>query len=140
MFQHTTSLPYHPQSNGKAEFLVWLHWHKTQTKGIGTGPNQLLMGHQCETLLPVAGTFLRPQYSTEEETHALFGKKQRQQYYYNQLTKPQQAIGHGETVHMKLPGQKMWSAGTCMGQVGPLSYKVKVGESVCGHNCRNHPL
>lgn len=99
-----------------------------------------LMGHQCETLLPVAGTFLRPQYSTEEETHALFGKKQRQQYYYNQLTKPQQAIGHGETVHMKLPGQKMWSAGTCMGQVGPLSYKVKVGESVYRHNCRNHPL
>ena len=88
------------------------------------------MGHCCKTLLPVAGTLLQPRYSTEEDTRATVGNKQRQQYYYNTHTKPLQPIDRGETVHIKLPGQKTWSAGTCMGPVGLHSYEVKVGESV----------
>lgn len=94
------------------------------------------MGCRCKTLLPVAGTLLQPRYSTEEDTRALMGKKQRQQYYYNQHAKPLQPINQGETVRMKLPGQKTWTPGTCMGQVGPRSYEVKVGESVFRRNRR----
>lgn len=37
---------------------------------------------------------------------------------------------------MKLPGQKTWSAGTCMAQAGPRSYEVKVGETVYRRNRR----
>lgn len=156
MFKHSTSSPYHPQSNGKAEnavktvkrlftkckesgqseFLALLDWRNTPTEGIGTSPAQRLMGRRCKTLLPVAGTLLQPRYSTEEETRALIGNKQRQQHYYNKHAKPLRPIGQGETVRMKLPGQKTWSAGTCMAQAGPRSYEVKVGETVYRRNRR----
>ena len=39
-------------------------------------------------------------------------------------------------MRIKLPRQKTWSAGTCMGPVGPRSYEVKVGESVYRRNRR----
>ena len=130
MFQHTTSSPYSPQSNGKAEnpvktvkklfrkcresgqseFLALLDWRNTPTEGFGTSPAQRLMGRRCKTLVPVAGTLLQPRYSTE--THALIGSKQRQQQHYNHHVKPLQPIDQGESVRMKLPGQKTRSPGT----------------------------
>ena len=147
MFQHTTSSPYHPQSNGKAEnavktvkrlftkcqqsgqleFLALLDWRNSPTEGVGTSPAQRLMGRRCKTLLPVAGTLLQPRYSTEEDTRAIMGNKQRQQYYYNKHTKPLQPIDKGETVCIKLPGQKTWSAGTCMGPAGPQLANQSIG-------------
>ena len=139
MFQHITSSPHYSQSNGKAEnavktvkrlftkckesgqseFLALLDWRNTPTEGVGTSPAQRLMGRRCKTLLPIASTLLQPRYSTDEESRAIMGKKERQRYYYNKHTKPLQPILQGETVRMKLPGQKVWSAGTCLGPLGP---------------------
>ena len=156
MFKHTTSSPHHPQSNGKAEnavktvkrlfikskesgqseFLALLDWRSTPSEGIGLSPAQRLMGRRCKTLLPVAGTLLQPRYSTEQETRALIGNKQRQQHYYNRHAKPLHPIKPGETVRMRLPGQKTWTAGTCTGQTGPRSYDVKIGETVYRRNRR----
>ena len=67
---------------------------------------------------------------------ALVGQKERQHFYYDKHTKPLQPVHQGDTVCMRLPGQKTWSPGTCMGQVGPRSYEVKVGESTCRQNRR----
>ena len=156
MFQHTTSSPHYPQSNGKAEnavktvkrlftkckesgqseFIALLDWRNTPTKGVGTSPAQRLMGRRCKTLLPVAGALLQPRHSTTEETRALTGRKHRQQFYYDKHTKPLHPINTGETVRMKLPGQESWSVGTCTGQEGPRSYEVKVGESFYRRNRR----
>ena len=156
MFQHKTSSPCHQQSNGKAEnavkivkrlftkcresgqseFLALLDWRNTPTEGFGTTPAQRLMGRRCKTLVLVAGTLLQPRYSTEEETHALIGSKQRQQRHYNYHVRPLQPVDQGETVRMKLPGQKTWSRGTCLGTFGPRSYEVKVGESIYRRNRR----
>ena len=124
------------QQSGQSEFLALLDWRNTPTEGVGTSSAQRLMGRRCKTLLPVAGTLLQPRYSTEEDTRAIIGNKQRQRYYYNNHTKPLQPIDRGETVRIRLPGQKTWSAGTCMGPVGPRSYEVKVGESVYRRNRR----
>ena len=46
---------------------------------------------------------------------------------------------------MRLPGQTTWSAGMCVGHVGPRSYVVKVGETQYRRNRRqliqaNEPL
>ena len=156
MFQHITSSPHYSQSNGKAEnavkmvkrlftkckksgqseFLVLLDWRNTPTEGVGTSPAQRLMGRRCKILLPIASTLLQPRYSTDEESHAIMGTKERQRYYYNKHTKPLQPILQGETVRMKLPGQKVWSAGTCLGSGGPCSYNVRINGSVYRHNRR----
>ena len=147
MFKHTTSSSYHLQSNGKAEnavttvkrlftkckesgqseFLALLDWCNTPTEGIGLIPAQRLMGRRCKTLLPVAGTLLQPRYSTKQETRALIGNMQRQQHYFNAHAKPLHPIQPGETLRMKLPGQKTWTAGRCTSQTGPRSYDVKIG-------------
>ncbi|KAL9951231.1 hypothetical protein ACROYT_G043856 [Oculina patagonica] len=78
-FEHKTSSPTYPQSNGKAEkavqtvknlfrkckasgtseFQALLDWRNTPTAGIGTSPAQRLMGRRCKTLLPVAGSLLQ---------------------------------------------------------------------------------
>lgn len=156
MFKHSTSSPYHPQSNekaenavktvkrlftiykesGQSEFLALLDWRYTPTEGIGTSPAHRLIGRRCKTLLPVAGTLLQPRYSIEEETRALIGNKKGQQHYYNKHTKSLRPIRQGKTVRTKLTGQKTWSAGTRMAQAGPRSYEVKVGETVYKRNRR----
>ena len=126
MFEHKTSSPTYPQSNGKAEkavqtvknlfkkckasgtseFQALLDWRNTPTAGIGTSPAQRLMGRRCKTLLPIAGSLLQPSFPTEEEQ-----------------------IRVGDAVRMRLPGEKTWSPGTCTANAGPRSFRVQVGET-----------
>lgn len=94
------------------------------------------MGRRCKTLLPVAGSLLQPNFPTEEDTRKLIGTKQRQQHYYNKQAKPLDPISVGETVRMKLPGEKTWSSGTCVATAGPRSYRVQVGQTVYRRNRR----
>ena len=144
MFEHKTSSPTYPQSNGKAEnavktvkrlfakckssgeseFQALLDWRNTPTAGIGSSPAQRLFGRHCKTLLPVAGSLLQPSYTTEEDTRKIIGAKQRQQYYYNRQSKPLKPMAEGDSVRMKLPGQDTWSPGVCTGQQGPRSYHI----------------
>ncbi len=94
-FEHTTSSPHYPQSNGKAEnavktvkrfftksreagqseFQALLDWRNTPTEGIGTSPAQRFLGRRCKTLLPTTRALLQPQYSTEEDTQAINQQK-----------------------------------------------------------------
>ena len=116
------------KDSGQSEFLALLDWRNTPTEGVGTSPAQRLMGRRCKTLLPIAGTLLLPRHNTEREARALKGMKERQRHHYNKHTKSLQPISLGETVRMKLPGQRKWSAGTCAGKVDERSYLVKVGD------------
>ena len=104
-FEHHTSSPRYPQSNGKAEnavqylfkkcepsgqseYLAVLDWRNTPTEGVGTSSAQRLFGRRCKTLLPVSGTLVQPRHSTDEETRAIIVTKRQQQHFYNRHTKP----------------------------------------------------
>ncbi|XP_044167088.1 uncharacterized protein K02A2.6-like [Acropora millepora] len=156
MFEHKTSSPTYPQSNGKAEkavqtvknlfkkckasgtseFQALLDWRNTPTAGIGTSPAQRPMDRRCKTLLPIAGSLLQPSFPTEEDTRKILGTKQRQQFYYNKHAKPLEQIRVGDAVRMRLPGEKTWSPGTCTANAGPRSFRVQVGETVYRRNRR----
>ena len=114
-FEHVTSSPRYPQSNGKAEnavktikrlftkckdsgqseYLALLDWRNTPSEGIGTSPTQRFLGRRCRTLLPITEALLQPRCDTEQDSKALADQKQRQQRYYNRSAKH---LSHRETV------------------------------------------
>lgn len=156
-FEHVTSSPHYPQSNGKAEnavktvkrlftkcreshcseFLALLDWRNTPTEGLGTSPAQRFLGRRCKTLLPAHGALLKPQFPTEKDTQAINRQKQRQQYYYDKHARSLKPLTSGDAVRMQLPGEKTWSLGVCAGLVGPRSYEVRVGDRTFVRNRRH---
>ena len=156
-FVHTTSSPYYPQSNGKAEnavktakrlfskcqesgqseFQALLDWRNTPSERIGTSPAQRFLGRWCKTLLPIATSRLKPAYSTDKDAEARERQRKRQQTYYDRHVKEQRPIPSGKSVRIKLPGKSTWSVGICRGLVGPRSYEVQVG-AACYRCNRRH--
>ena len=156
-FDHVTSSPGYPQSNGKAEnavqtvkrlfnkcketgvseFIALLDWRNTQSEGIGLSPAHLLMGHRCKTLLPTARNLLLPRYSTETEFGKMVHRKKNQAFYYNRSARELKSLEPQQQIQMKLPGKKRWSQGVCLGEVGPRSYDVKVNDQVFRRNRRH---
>ena len=155
-FHHQTSSPHYPQSNGKAEnavktikrlftkcresgqseFRALLDWRNTPSEGMGTSPTQRFLGRRCRTLLPITNAQLVPQYPTAEMSRALAGQKAKQQHYYDKHAKDLPRISAGDTVRMRLPGQKNWTQGVCTGLQGPKSYGVRVGNHEYRRNRR----
>jgi len=80
---------------------------------------------------------LAPEYPTEGKARALNHQKQRQQHYYDLHTRPLKPLVPGESVRMRLPGEKVWSPGICAGLVGPRSYEVRVGDRTFVRNRRH---
>ena len=87
-FDHVTSFPTYPQSNGMAEnavktaqrimlkaleagsdpYLGFLDFRNTPTEGLGTSPAQRLFGRRTKTLLPTAGRLLtQPEFDTTSQ-------------------------------------------------------------------------
>jgi len=101
-FEHCTSSPRYPQSNGRAEnavktcknlmkkaktdgqdpLLALLDWRNTPTEGIGTSPAQRLMGRRTRTLLPTHEKLLLHSSHSDTATR-LAGRKLRQVRQYN---------------------------------------------------------
>ena len=145
-FEHCTSSPHYPQSNGKvenavkttkrlftkcresgqSEYRALLDWRNTPTEGIGTSPAQRYFGRRCKTILPMTHSQLEPQYSMADDARALQGQKAKQQLYYDRSAKDLPPIHKGDVVQMRLPGQTTWTPAVCMGQCCPRSYRVKV--------------
>ena len=158
-FDHQTSSPYYPQSNGKIEnavksakrlltkakasgqdpYLATLDWRNTPSTGIGVSPAQRLFGRRTKTLLPTAGILLQPKI-VEGTEKRLKERKANQECYYNKGTRELPELPPGNTVRMKpLPTdcEKQWKKATVVKQVAPRSYEVDLQGGVYRRNRRH---
>ena len=125
-FEHRTSSPRYPQSNGKVEnavktckgllvkakedkkdpLLTILDWRNAPSEGFSTSPVQRLMGRRTHTLLPTAETLLQPNSDTKTTVRNLAAGKRLQCRQYNRGIKNLAPLRAGDAICMKLPGEK----------------------------------
>ena len=104
-FEHVTSSPRFPRSNGKVEnaiktckklmlkslesgsdpFLALLEWRNCPSEQLSLSPVQLLVGRRTRTPMPIAGTQLSTPTAPTAKS-ALTDAKRRQAIYYNRST------------------------------------------------------
>ena len=153
-FQHITTSPHYPQSNGKAESavkvcktlmkkaklagsdfnLALLNYRNTPTEPTNLSPAQRLFGRRTQTLLLPTTALLTPETPQQVPTKLKTGQR-RQGQYYNQHTKLLPSLKAGDAVRLKLPGTSTWTPGICKKQVAPRSYIVECNGC---HYRRNH--
>ena len=144
-FEHKTSSPRYPQSNGKAEnavkvckallkkaradnkdpLLAFLDWRNTPSEGLGTSPVQRLMGRRTRTLLPTHTKLLEPKVDSQTGDK-LAKRKALQEQRYNSKSQPLTPLQPGQAIRMKLPGETKWSLGSCVKILPNRSYEVEV--------------
>jgi transposase InsO family protein len=157
-FDHRTSSPAYPQSNGKAEnavksakqlmrkakhsgqdpWLAVLDFRNTPSQGIGESPCQRLMNRRTKTLMPVKESLLSS-VGDRANIKNMRKEKDRQAHYYNRTAKDLRELQPGDTVRMK-PTQlrdKEWKKGTIIGREGSRSYNVQTQDGTYRRN-RSH--
>ena len=127
-FEHKTSSPRYPQSNGKAENavkiakkilqkanyarsdpnLALLAYLNTPTEGVGSFPAHRLFGRRTTTLLPTSDKLLKPK--TERHTQKkLEGRRNREKCYYDRGAKNLKELKPGDVVRIKMQDKhKEW--------------------------------
>uniref|UniRef100_A0A803JAA2 Integrase catalytic domain-containing protein n=1 Tax=Xenopus tropicalis TaxID=8364 RepID=A0A803JAA2_XENTR len=155
-FQHTTSSPNYPQSNGQIEktvqtvkhllskakqsggdpYIAILEYRNTPIDGIGS-PAQLLMSRRLRSTLPMTHKQLLPQIIPSALMRTrLQNKQQRQSRYYNRGARPLSVLQEGDQVMMQKPGGK-WQPGHVTSKLQtPRSYLVETDDG--GVYRRNH--
>ena len=157
VFNHITSSPYLPSSNGEAERAVqtakqmlsqkdpWLAlmvYRDTPITATGASPSQLMMGRHLRTTLPVPSSTLEPVWPDRE---TILAKDQRykaatsathDQHYG---AKPLQPLALGEPVLTKIDSKKGWTEkGVIQGEAStPRSYYIETKSGLYRRNRRH---
>ena len=149
-FTHTTSSPYHSQSNGKAESavkiakkligkvtadnrdlqLTILDWRNTPTVGLQTSPAQKLHSRCTRTLLPTTESLLLPVVvDNEAVVEDIRLRHHKVKFYYDRQAKSLPELQIGQTVKLQ-PGQKggTWKRALTFDKLGDRSYLVKTND------------
>ena len=121
-FQHVTSSPRFPKSNGLAErtvhlsknllkkayedkkdpYLAILELRNTPIPGVGLSPTQLLMGRRTGSIIPIKSTLLTPMtYNTKEDQSALEARQQIQTEYFDRSSKALKPLEPGDSIRMR---------------------------------------
>ncbi|XP_034092513.1 uncharacterized protein K02A2.6-like [Gymnodraco acuticeps] len=118
-FEHKTSSPGYPQSNGKAEsavktakrlmlkakaagqepYLAMLDHRNTPTQGLTTSPAQGLLSRRTRTLLPTWDSLLQPE--VKQTTQEQIDRQEKQATYYNRTAKDMDMLKQGDRVRVQ---------------------------------------
>lgn len=145
-FQHTTSSPHFPQSNGLVEnsvktvkklmhkaadsgtdFYQSLLIYRTTPLECGMSPAQLLMGRLLRSNLPIPENLLK----TKEGDKMRMVKdqqKEKQKFYFDRGTRNLPELHTGDQVRFKDRTNTWSQKGTVLSQVQPRSYTIRTEE------------
>ena len=150
-FEHLTSSPGYPQSNGKAEsgvkvakqllkkakdsgrdqYLAILDYRNTPTQGVNSSPAQRMLNRRTRTLLPTAASLLEPRHvDIKSERSKLKTRQDKQATYYNRSAKDLPPLCEGDVVRMKpfKLGEKKWNKGVIQHRLDERSYEVETDD------------
>ena len=156
-FEHTTSSPYFPQSNGKAEnavktakqlmmkakesgtdpLLALLAFRNTPTEGFDTSPAQRLMGRRTRTTVPIHHKLLEPE-KVDGVMHQLKRQKERQAMYYDRSAQDMPELEVGDHVWVQPNDGPQWSEKRVIEYLGNRSYRLEDAEGACTRRNRRH--
>lgn len=155
-FEHVTTSPYYPQSNGQTErmvqtiknllkksndpYLALLEYRNTQIDGVGLSPAQMFLGRRLKTTIPTALPLLKS--DTFNKVHEQLVKRQgKQQDGYNRhaLSERLKPLSPGDKVMVKKTNNTSeWTPGTVTDLYkSPRSYLVKSGNRTYRRNRRH---
>ena len=155
-FQHLTSSPRYPQSNGRVEnavktcksllkkakddkqdpLLALLEWRNTPTEGMDASQAQLFFSRHTRTRLPIAQQLLEP--NVIDEVHRkIQRRKQKQKRNHDRDARELPPLNRGDAIRMRLPGDVHWTLGRILRYAGPRSYLVTVNGRTYRRNRRH---
>ena len=156
-FQHVTSSPHYPKSNGEAEravktakellkqddiFLALLTYRSTPIPDLGASPAELAFGRRLQTTLPSLPGTLTPRTVNQEtlrERDAAFKQKQKRNYDRHHGVRPLPELHPDDSVFVKSDGQKGWKLpAEVVQKCAPRSYIVQSARGQLRRN-RKHP-
>jgi hypothetical protein len=157
-FQHYTSSPHYPQSNGRAEkavqtvkniikkasddksdhYLALLEYRNMPINDQLGSPTQRLMGRRTKTLVPTTESLLLPKMIKSSLVQKeMKEQKMKQKYYYDQHSHPLQKLNVGDKVSIRKEGR--WSPAVVTDVAStPRSYIVTTPEGQRYRRNRRH--
>lgn len=156
-FEHKTSSPGYPQSNGKAEsavktakrllhkakasgqdpYLALLDHRNTPTQGLESSPAQRLLNRRTRSLLPAKNSLLQPKVIQADQ--ALVNNQQRQCAYYNRSARDLDALRPLDMVRVQsFEPHAKWKLGKVKRPVDSRSYEVEMDSGAVLRRNRRH--
>ena len=156
-FQHRTSSPGYPQSNGKAEsavktakrlmykakadgrdpYLAILDHRNTPSQGMDTSPAQRLLSRRTKTLLPTTASLLQPKVSDVQKELQM--KRNRQCVYYDRSAKDLDTLTSGDCVRIQpFAPSTVWRLGRVLTPIDARSYEVQMDSGGVLRRNRRH--
>lgn len=159
-FNHVTSSPTYPQSNGLAEkavqtaksllekakmdkkdpYLSLLEYRNAPVDGLKS-PAQLLMSRRLRSILPTTSQQLRPQVACQSTVYARRKLcQQRQKQYYDRTARPLSTLRDGATVHFQQSDGHWKPATVIQSADAERSYHIRTPEGQEYRRNRRHLL